>query len=135
MLTLTPRVLGTLACVYCFYECFCRMKKLSRGLKKIFSPCTSHHGSGSHSLSDGMSLNSRQFLSSMPLQLDATPLSHHPVHVEMPLIDDDNDISIRSHKELTRFESLRMQEFAHTRVYDVILLERVGLHIELPTVI
>jgi hypothetical protein len=65
MLTLTPRVLDTLACVYCFCECFCRMKKLSHGLKKIFSPGMSHHGSGSHSLSDGMSLDSRRFSSFM----------------------------------------------------------------------
>jgi hypothetical protein len=48
MLTLTPRVLGTLACVCCFCECFFRMKKLS-------------HGSGSHSLSDGMPLDIRKF--------------------------------------------------------------------------
>jgi hypothetical protein len=42
------------------------------------------------------------------------------VYVEMPLIDDDdNNISIRNHKELARFESLRVLEFAHTHVYDV----------------
>jgi hypothetical protein len=80
------------------------MKKLSHGLK-IFSPGISHQGSGSHSLSDGMSLNSRQFSSSMPPQHEAAPLSHHPVHVEMPLIDDNNDISICIHEELARFES------------------------------
>jgi hypothetical protein len=43
------------------------MKKLSRGMKKIFSLSTLHHGSGSHSLSDGMSLNSQWFWSYMPL--------------------------------------------------------------------
>jgi hypothetical protein len=90
-LTLTPRVLGTLACVCCFCECFCRMKKLSHGLKKIFSPGTTHHGSGSHSLSDGTSLDTQWFSSSMPLQHEATPSSHQPVHVEMPPIDDDNN--------------------------------------------
>jgi hypothetical protein len=82
------------------------MKKLSHGLKKIFSPVTSHHGSGSHSLNDGMSLDSRQFLPSMPPQHEATRSSHHPVHVEMPPIDD--DISIHSHEKLARFESLCM---------------------------
>jgi hypothetical protein len=107
-LTLTPRVLGTLACVCCFCECFCRMKKLSHGLKMIFSPSTSHHGLGSHSLSDGMSLNSRQFSSSMPAQHEATPSSHHLVHMEMPPIDDDDDISTRNHEELARFESLHV---------------------------
>jgi hypothetical protein len=133
-LTLTPRVLATLAYVCCFCECFCRMKKLSHGLKNFFSPDTSHHGSGSHSLSDDISLDSQRFLSSMPPQHEVMPSSHHPMHVEMPPIDDD-DISIRNHEELARFESLRVQEFAHTHVYDVSLLELVGLDIELPTVI
>jgi hypothetical protein len=90
-LRLTPRVQGTLACVCCFCDCFCRMKKLSQGLKKIFSPGTSHHRSGSHSLSDGMLLDSRQFSSTMPLQNEAAPWSRHSVHMEMPLIDDDDD--------------------------------------------
>jgi hypothetical protein len=57
------------------------------------------------------------------------------VHVEMTLIDDDNDTSIHSDEELAKFESLHMREFAHTRVYNVSLLERVGLDIEVPTVI
>jgi hypothetical protein len=35
------------------------MKKLSCGLKKIFSPGMSHQGLGSHYLSDVMSLDSR----------------------------------------------------------------------------
>jgi hypothetical protein len=73
------------------------MKKLSHGLKKIFSPDMSHHGSGSHSLSYGMPLNLRQFSSSMPLQHEAVLSSHHSVHMEMPLIDDD-DICIRNHE-------------------------------------
>jgi hypothetical protein len=105
------------------------MKKLSRVLKKIFSPGTSCHGLGSHSLSDGMSLNSQWFSSSTPPQHEAASSSHHPVHVEMPLIDDDTHISIRKHEELARFESLHVREFAHTCVYDVSLLERVGLDI------
>jgi hypothetical protein len=82
-----------------------------------------------------MSLDSWWFLSSMPPQHDAAPLSHHPVHVEMPPIDDDDDISIYNHDELARFESLRVREFAHTHVYDVSLLEHVGLDIEIPNVI
>jgi hypothetical protein len=32
-------------------------------------------------------------------------------------------------------ESLHVREFIHTRVYDVNLLERVGLDIELPTIL
>jgi hypothetical protein len=82
-----------------------------------------------------MSLDSQRFSSSMPPQHEVAPSSHHHVHVEMPPIDDDNDISIRSHEQLARFESLRVWEFAHTRVYNVSLLECVGLDIELPTVI
>jgi hypothetical protein len=70
----------------------------------------------------------------MPPQHEVVSSSHHPMHVEMPPIDDD-DISIRNHEELARFESLRVREFAHTHVYDVSLLELVGLDIELPTVI
>jgi hypothetical protein len=133
-LTLTPRLLGTIACVCCFCECFCGRKKLSHWLKKIFSPGTSHHGSGSHSLSDGMLLDLQWFSSSMPSQHEATLSSHQPLHMETPPIDDDDgDISICSHEELARFESLHVQEFAHTRVYDVSLLEHVGLDIELPT--
>jgi hypothetical protein len=81
------------------------MKKLSHGSKKIFSPSMMHHWSGSHSLSDGMSLDSRQISYPMPPQHEATPSSHHHVHVEMPLIDD-GDISIHSHQELARFKSL-----------------------------
>jgi hypothetical protein len=33
------------------------------------------------------------------------------------------------------FESLRRREYAHTRIYDVILLERVGMDLELPIVL
>jgi hypothetical protein len=50
-------------------------------------------------------------------------------------IDDDDDISIRSDEELARFESLQVREFDQTRVYDVSLLECVGLDIEHPTII
>jgi hypothetical protein len=100
------------------------MTKLSRGLKKIFSPGTSHHGSSSHSLSDGISLDSWQFSSSMPLQHEVVSSSNHPVNMEMTPIDDDDDISIHSHEELARFESLRVREFGHAHVYDVSLLER-----------
>jgi hypothetical protein len=53
----------------------------------------------------------------------------------MPLIDDDNNNSIRSNEELARFESLHVQEFALTQVYNVSLFECLGFDIELPTVI
>jgi hypothetical protein len=36
---------------------------------------------------------------------------------------------------MEKYESLHHQDFAHTRVYDVNLLERVGLDKELPTIL
>jgi hypothetical protein len=38
-------------------------------------------------------------------------------------------------EEMEKYESLRRREFAHTRIYDVNLLERVGLDEELPTIL
>jgi hypothetical protein len=48
---------------------------------------------------------------------------------------DGDDISIRTTEEMEKYESLHHREFAHTRVYDVNLLERVGLDKELPTIL
>jgi hypothetical protein len=48
---------------------------------------------------------------------------------------DSDDISIRTTEEMNRYESLRHREFAHTRVYDVNLLERIGSDEELPTIL
>jgi hypothetical protein len=47
---------------------------------------------------------------------------------------DDDDISIRSTEEMEKYESLRQQEFGHTHVYDVNMLERVGMDEELPLI-
>jgi hypothetical protein len=38
-------------------------------------------------------------------------------------------------EEMEMYESLHHREFAHTRIYDMNLLERVGLDEELPTII
>jgi hypothetical protein len=38
-------------------------------------------------------------------------------------------------KEMEKYEFLRRREFAHTRIYDMNLLERVGLDEELPTIL
>jgi hypothetical protein len=51
------------------------------------------------------------------------------------MIEDDIDISIGTHEKLVRFEPLRHREYAHTHVYDASLLKRVGMDIELPTVL
>jgi hypothetical protein len=48
---------------------------------------------------------------------------------------DGDDISIRTITEMEKYESLCHREFTHTRVYDVNLLERVGLDEELPTIL
>jgi hypothetical protein len=45
---------------------------------------------------------------------------------------DGNDISICSTEEMEKYGSLCQREFFHTRVYDVILLETVGMDEELP---
>jgi hypothetical protein len=48
---------------------------------------------------------------------------------------DGDDISIRSTEEMEKYESLRQQEFGQTRVYDVNMLERVGMDEELPLIL
>jgi hypothetical protein len=52
-----------------------------------------------------------------------------------PMTIDGNDISIRITVGMEMYESLCHREFAHTHVYDVNLLERVGLDEELPTIL
>jgi hypothetical protein len=46
-----------------------------------------------------------------------------------------DDISICSTVEMEKYESLCQREFGHTRVYEVNLLERVGMDKELLLVI
>jgi hypothetical protein len=48
---------------------------------------------------------------------------------------DSDDISIHTTVEMEKYESLHHQEFAHNHIYDVNLLERVGLEEELPTIL
>jgi hypothetical protein len=51
------------------------------------------------------------------------------------MVTDGDDISIRSTEEMEKYESLYQREFGHTRVYDVNLLERVGMDEELPLIL
>jgi hypothetical protein len=44
-----------------------------------------------------------------------------------------DDISIYMPEELERLESLRVQEFVHTHVYDVNLLKKGEMDVNLPT--
>jgi hypothetical protein len=46
---------------------------------------------------------------------------------------DDNDISIYRPEELERLESLQVQEFIHTRVYDVNLHKKREMEVDLST--
>jgi hypothetical protein len=61
--------------------------------------------------------------------------SHYLAHDNVPMATDGDDISICTTEEMNKYESLRHREFAHTLVYDVNLLERVGLDNELPTIL
>jgi hypothetical protein len=56
-------------------------------------------------------------------------------HDDVPMVMDGNDISIHTTMEMEKYKSLCHLEFAHTRVYDVDLLERVGLDEELPSIL
>jgi hypothetical protein len=46
---------------------------------------------------------------------------------------DDDDISIYTSEEPLRLESLWVREFIHTRVYDVNLLKKGEMDVDLPT--
>jgi hypothetical protein len=53
--------------------------------------------------------------------------SHYLAHDDVPAAMDSDDISICTSEEMEKYVSLRHREFAHTHVYNVKLLERVGL--------
>jgi hypothetical protein len=63
----------------------------------------------------------------------AAQLSYSPTRIGGRKIVDDNDISIYMPEELERLESLRVQEFVHTRVYDVNLFKKGEMDVNLPT--
>jgi hypothetical protein len=46
---------------------------------------------------------------------------------------DDDDISIYMPEELERLESLQFREFVHTHIYNVNLLKKGEMDIDLPT--
>jgi hypothetical protein len=58
-------------------------------------------------------------------------LSHYLAHDYVPETTDGDDNSIRTTEDMEKYESLHCREFAHTRIYDVNLFERVGLDEEL----
>jgi hypothetical protein len=69
----------------------------------------------------------------MPSWHRAAQLSYCPAQTGSCKITDDDDISIYTPEELERLESLRVQEFIHTRVYDVNLLKKGEMDVNLPT--
>jgi hypothetical protein len=71
----------------------------------------------------------------VPSPHGATGLRCYLAHDYIPEATDGDDISIHTTEEMEKYEFLHRQEFAHTRVYDVNLLERVGLDVELSTIL
>jgi hypothetical protein len=63
----------------------------------------------------------------VPSPHETTGSSHYLAHDDVLEATDSDDISIRTTEEMEKYESLRYREFAHTRIYNVNLLERVGL--------
>jgi hypothetical protein len=51
---------------------------------------------------------------------------------DVPMATDGDDISIRSTEQMEKYESLHHREFGHTRVYNLNLLQRVGMDKEIP---
>jgi hypothetical protein len=63
----------------------------------------------------------------------AAQLSYSPTETRGHKIEDNDDISVYMLEELERLESLRVQEFVHTCVYDVNLLKKGEMDVDLPT--
>jgi hypothetical protein len=110
------------------------MKKLLSGVKRALSSSPSSRGSGSRSGDNGAQ-DSPWSSSFMPSLHGTVGSSHYLAHDDIPEATDGDDISICTTEELEKYESLRRQEFAHTRIYDVNLSERVGLDKDLSTIL
>jgi hypothetical protein len=82
---------------------------------------------------DNMLLDLLQSSSFVPSWHRATQLSYSPAQTRGSKIMDDDDISIYTPEELERLESLRVREFVHTHIYDVNLLKKGEMDVELPT--
>jgi hypothetical protein len=107
---------------------------LLSGVKRALSSGTSSRGSGSR-FGDNGSQDSPWSSSFMPSPHRTMGSSCYLAHDDVPEATDDDSISIRTTEEIEKYESLHHREFAHTRVYDVNLHERVGLDEELPTLL
>jgi hypothetical protein len=110
------------------------MNKLLSGVKRALSSGPSSQVSSSRSGDNG-SQDSPRSLSFVPSLHGTAGSSHYLAHGEVPEAPDGNDISIRTTEEMKKYESHYHREFGHTHIYDMNLLERVGLDEELPTIL
>jgi hypothetical protein len=108
------------------------MKKLIGGVKRAFLFGPSNRGSGSRS-NDG-SQDSARSSSFMPSPHETEGSICYPAHDDVPMAMDGDNISTCRTKEMYMYESLHQQEFGHTRVYDVNLLEWGGVDQETPLI-
>jgi hypothetical protein len=115
-------------------QVLCRMKKLLSGVKRALSSGPSSRCCGSCSV-DNRSQDSPRSSSFVPLLHGTTGSSRYLAHDDIPEATNGNNISNHTTEEMETYKSLDYREFAHTRVYDVNLLERVGLDEELPTIL
>jgi hypothetical protein len=111
------------------------MKRALCRVKKGLSTGSSSHDTDSHNWIDSMSLDSLWSASYIPSLYGIGQLGYPPTKGKGSMMEDDTDIIICDNKELVTFESLRDQEYTHTHVYNVTLRERVGVDIELPTIL
>jgi hypothetical protein len=102
---LTPRVLSTSYCVL-LLQVLCRIKKLLSGVKRALSSGPSSRGSGSRS-GDTRSQDSLQSSSFVPSPHGTAGSSRYLAHDDFPEATDGDDNSIRTTKEMEKYESLR----------------------------
>jgi hypothetical protein len=103
-------------------------------VKRALSSIPSNRGSSSCSGDNGLQ-DSPRSSSFVPSPHGTVGSSCYLAHDDIPVATDGGDISILTTEEMNKYESLRHQKFAHTHVYDVNLLERVGLDEELPSIL
>jgi hypothetical protein len=71
----------------------------------------------------------------VPSLQETTGSSHYLAPDDVAKTMDGDDISICTTKEMEKYECLRHRDFALSRIYDVNLLEMVGLGKKLPTIL
>jgi hypothetical protein len=110
------------------------MNKLLSIVKRALSSGPSSRGSSSRS-SDNGSQDSPRSSSFVPSLHRTAGSSRYHAHDDVPAAMDGDDISIHTTEQMEKYEFLRHREFSHTHIYDVNLLERVGLDKKLSTIL